>query len=112
VSALASSPFDTEGDDVGDVPLGDLPPLDTGGFDVPGFATPVPELSGSVPPGGLAEAASATDSEAIPAALLIAILLLSPLFGVASTRLADNVLAATSNSCPSGLDEPRPRPRP
>lgn len=112
VSALASAPFDTEGGDSGDVPIGgDLPAFDTGGFETPAFSTPLPELPESTPADGLGEAASAVASGAIPAALIIAILLLSPLFGVASTRLADNVLAGTSSSCPSGLDEPPPRSR-
>jgi hypothetical protein len=31
--------------------------------------------------------------------------------GIATTRLADNVLAPVSTSCPSGLDKPPAPPR-
>jgi hypothetical protein len=112
VSALASSPFDTEGGDTGDLPLdGGLPPFDVGELGDPGFSTPLPEISEGSQPVGLGDTAAAAASGAIPAGLIILVLLLSPFFGVASTRLADNVLAGTSSSCPSGLDEPPPRTR-
>ena len=111
VSALASSPFGTEGGDGGEVPIDGLPPFDVGDLGTPGFSTPLPELPQSTPAGGLGETAAAAASGAIPAGLIILLLLVSPLFGVASTRLADNVLAGTSSSCPSGLDEPPPRTR-
>ena len=112
VSALASSPFGTEGGDGGDLPLdGGLPPFDVGELGDPGFSTPLPEISEGSQPGGLGETAAAAASGAIPAGLIFLVLLLSPFFGVASTRLADNVLAGTSSSCPSGLDEPPPRTR-
>lgn len=110
VSALASGPFDADAGDGGDVSLdGGLPPFDVGGVGDPGFSTPLPELPGTTPGGDLGETIGSVASAGIPAGLIILLLLLSPLFGVASTRLADNVLAGTSSSCPSGLDEPPPR---
>ncbi len=111
VSALASAPFGTE-ELPSDLPLGDLPSFDLGSVPSPGFQTPVPQLPEGDAPVDLGAAASAAAGAAIPAGVIILIILVSPLFGVASTRLADNVLAASSSSCPSGLDEPPPNPRP
>ena len=48
---------------------------------------------------------------AIPALLVLGALLLSPLFGMGSTKLADNVLAPVSTSCPTGQDEAAPPAR-
>jgi hypothetical protein len=112
VSALASSPFDVDGDLPADLGGGDLGSFDTGGL-LPEFGTDLPELPPPVTPteGGNGDLASATAGAAIPALLLACILLASPLFGVATTRLADNVLATTSSSCPTGLDKPPPAPR-
>ena len=45
---------------------------------------------------------------ALPAFLVLAALLLSPLFGLGSTKLADNVLAPVSHSCPTGQDRATP----
>ncbi|MGK2948224.1 MAG: hypothetical protein ACSLFP_06600, partial [Acidimicrobiales bacterium] len=45
-------------------------------------------------------------SGALPALLVALVLLASPLFGLGSTRLADNVLAPVSTSCPTGADQP------
>jgi hypothetical protein len=112
VTALASAPFDVEdlggGTDLGgSFDGGSFPPL---GESV-GFDTPVPEI----PERGGADLGGATDTAVTTAAtagLLLLLLLLSPLFGVASTRLADNVLMATATSCPSGLDQPPAPPRP
>jgi hypothetical protein len=108
VTALASPPFD-----INDLPSadlvssgGDLPSFDAGTLGSPGFATPTPQIPEAAGPGGFGEAAAALAGSAIPAALLIILLLASPLFGVASTRLADNVLAPVATSCPQGLDEP------
>jgi hypothetical protein len=116
VSALASAPFAT--DDLTpstDLPVGDTLPS----FEVPGgtstdFTTPLPNLPASPSKSGsssLGETARAVASGALPAGLLILLLLASPLLGLASTRLADNVLAPVSTSCPSGLDEPPSPPR-
>lgn len=108
VTALASPPFDTADlPSGGDGSTADLPTFDAGGLGAPGFATPTPRLPESpTDPGSLAETASAIAGGAIPAALLVLLLLASPLFGVASTRLADNVLAPVATSCPQGLDQP------
>jgi hypothetical protein len=111
VTALASAPFDTEdlggGADLGSGSFdGGLPPLgDTVGFDTPVPTIPRP----SADLGGTGNAALST---AATAGLLIGLLLLSPLFGLGSTRLADNVLRATATSCPSGLDQPPTPSRP
>jgi hypothetical protein len=71
----------------------------------PGFATPTPEIQ-SLDDDGLldGEQASAGLSGALPALLVALALLLSPFFGLASTKLADNVLAPVSHSCPTGHD--------
>jgi hypothetical protein len=112
VSSLASPPFEVP-------PLGDLPdlPTDPGTFDPgtagdlgsPSFETPVPNLppAGGGGPGAIPGPASALDG-ALPAFLVLAALVLSPLFGLGSTKLADNVLAPVSSSCPSGHDKPPP----
>ena len=47
----------------------------------------------------------------MPAILVALALLASPLFGLGSSRLADNVLAPVSTSCPIGLDKPPAPPR-
>jgi hypothetical protein len=113
VTALATPPFP-----VVDIPLADIVPLDPGAtvpgstsLGDPGFSTPVPAIpSSSAGKGGSAdgEDASAVLDGALPAALVALALLLSPLFGLGSTRLADNVLAPVSNSCPTGHDKPPP----
>jgi hypothetical protein len=110
VTALASAPFDS--DDLGGADLGTgsfdgaLPPLGDG----VGFDTPVPTIPKG--PSDLGDAGKAALSTAATAGLLVGLLLLSPLFGLASTRLADNVLQATATSCPSGLDQPPTPSRP
>jgi hypothetical protein len=112
VSSLATPPFD-----VPDFPLPTDLPLDPGTIDpgtsdftAPEFGTPLPEI----PPadedsalGDVEEAGSPFDG-AIPALLVLAALALSPLFGLGSTRLADNVLAPVSTGCPTGHDKPPP----
>lgn len=113
VTALASAPFDIEdpgggldgGFDPGSFD-GGLPPLGDG-ID---FETPTPGLP--VGPGGLGDPEPTAASTVATAGILLLVLLLSPLFGVASTRLADNVLLATTTSCPSGLDQPPAPSRP
>jgi hypothetical protein len=115
VSSLATPPFPAI-----DVPL---PPTDPGTFDPgssielgdPGFATPPAPLPTPDQPGSstgpLTEPISNALDGAVPAILVALALLASPLFGFASTRLADNVLAPVSTSCPIGLDKPQAPPR-
>ena len=108
VSALASPPFDVP-------PMPDIavPPIDAGAFDAgggdfaaPSFETPAPKLpEGTGGLGPLQEASSPLDG-ALPAFLVLAAVVLSPLFGMGSTKLADNVLAPVSTSCPTGHDRP------
>ncbi len=116
VSSLAGPPFP---DFVVDVP--DLaPPAGTPSFgDVgsggvaPDFATPTPALptpsgSGS---GIAAESAASVLSGAVPALMVVLALFAAPLFGLGSSRLADNVLAPAGVPCPIGLDQPPAPPR-
>lgn len=116
VSALATPPFDSfELPDSGPLPSQDLPLLPEWEtvLDDPGFDTAVPPLpavtSGSAGGAGpfttpISNAAGA----AVPAILMALALLVSPLFGVGSSRLADHVLAPVSTSCPTGHDLPQP----
>lgn len=113
VSTLATPPFPSM-----DVPLSDPFASTPGSFEPgittpgsPGFATPLPALpsaaasdGGSGGIGGIEEIASHFDG-ALSAALVLMAILLSPLFGVGSTKLADNVLAPVSTSCPTGHDK-------
>lgn len=113
VSALATPPFPAF-----DFPIGDLP-LDTAAFDpgtvpglgAPGFSTPTAPLPA---PAARPDDSTTTDTDpvsssfagALPAALVALALLMSPLFGIGSARLADSVLAPAAAPCPIGLDEP------
>jgi hypothetical protein len=112
VSALAAPPFDIPPfPDVTPPPVGggSFDPGTTGDLASPAFETPVPELpTGPASDGGGLLPADATSpfDGALPAFLVLGVLLLSPLFGLGSTRLADNVLAPVSNRCPTGQDRP------
>jgi hypothetical protein len=119
VSALATPPFPAMDaglpSDLGpaDLPLGPGASLDLGS---PGFSTPtapLPALAGTIGPSGgpATEPVSAALDGAVPAILVALALLASPLFGLGSSRLADNVLAPISTSCPTGLDQPPAPPR-
>ena len=115
VRALATPPFPEL-----DVPLTPVDPLpfDPGGaveLGDPGFSTPpapLPDPPGSpTSPLGPTESASDDLVDAVPGVLVALALLASPLFGLGSSRLADNVLAPVSTSCPTGLDKPQAPPR-
>jgi hypothetical protein len=112
VSALAAPPFDSDLGG-GDVDFGELPSFTDGGADFgsPGFVTPIPDVDGSDGTGDLGGAISAIASGAIPAILLLLLVAGAGFMGIATTRLADNVLAPVSTSCPSGLDKPPAPPR-
>jgi hypothetical protein len=113
VTALATPPF----------PVVDIPPISSAAFDPgvtvpgtaslgdPGFTTPAPSISsgGGGGAGAAGEEASAVLGGALPAALVALALLLSPLFGLGGTRLADSVLAPVSHSCPTGQDRSPPK---
>ena len=111
VTALASPPFPEL-----EVPEIDVAPIDPGitvpgssSLGDPGFSTPTPDTAGGGAGEIDGEQASATAlGGAIPALLFVAALLASPLFGLGSTRLADNVLAPVTSSCPTGQDKPPP----
>lgn len=115
VTSLATPPFPAF--DVGTfVPSVDPLPMDSsppaGDFAAPDFTTPLPDL----PPTGqppadtplLGDAVASILGGALPALLVALALLTAPLFGLGSTRLADNVLAPVSASCPTGADLPPP----
>lgn len=109
VTAVAAPPF----------PAPELPPLDLPGVDPgvtvpgtsslaePGFTTPTPSLPRAGDDPTDISSSTALDG-AIPALLVALALLASPLFGMGSTKLADNVLAPVSTRCPTGHDRPPP----
>jgi hypothetical protein len=117
VSALATSPFG--GDNGGDTggTSGDLGTGDFGDgatFNPDDFTTPLPVLpapGGTQQAAGLGTTTNAADSEAVPYGVLLLLLLAAPFLGLGSSRLADNVLAPVTTSCPSGLDQPPTTPR-
>jgi hypothetical protein len=115
VSALATPPFPF--DDLPLVPVDPLP-FDPGGapeLGDPGFSTPAAPLpappSSPTSPVGPIDPASNALGDAVPAMLVAIALLAAPLFGIGSSKLADNVLAPVSTSCPIGLDKPQPPSR-
>ncbi len=115
VTVLATPPFEIPPlPDLPDVPIDPvLTPPPGGDFTPPGFETPLPEVpveQGGLGPSGPGDPQAASNplGGAIPALLVLGALLLSPLFGVGSTRLADDVLAPVSTSCPTGHDQPPP----
>jgi hypothetical protein len=113
VSALASPPFGSD-DLGGEVDLGGGSDFGDGGFVDPGFSTPIPELPGPSTGGGpveLGDAVNALASGAIPAILFLGVLAGAAIVSIGTTRLADNVLAPVSNSCPTGRDQPPAPPR-
>jgi hypothetical protein len=88
--------------------VGTSPSFSGGG---PGFSTPVPQVprAGSRGAGGdsttlSTSPTSALLSGAVPAFLILALVMGAPLFATGTSRLADNVLAPTDRSCPYGLD--------
>ena len=82
-----------------DIPIGSVTDLPA-----PGFSTPVPALA---PPssGGLGEVLPLSAlGRALPAMLVVLLLLSAPLWAAASRRLADSALAEGASGCPEGLD--------
>jgi hypothetical protein len=123
VTALASPPFPTfDAPALPPLPPVEVPPLGDGApaLGDPGFSTsvaPIPSGTGAPSTAGGGSAMPAEPianalSGAVPAILVALALLASPLFGLGSSRLADNVLAASSAACPLGLDEPPSPGRP
>jgi hypothetical protein len=118
VSSLATPPFPMLDFAVPDLLTdgGAFDPGATASFGGGGFTTPAAPL----PAPAVSDAAGDPDTEpvsntlagAVPAILVALALLASPLFGLGSARLADNVLAAASTACPNGLDQPPAPPRP
>jgi hypothetical protein len=109
VTSLATPPFPEFEVPSIDVPLPDqgVTVPGTSSLGDPGFTTPTPAIAAAAPGGDASgEGASADLSGALPAALVAFALVLSPLFGLGSTKLADNVLAPVSTSCPTGHDRP------
>lgn len=73
----------------------------------PGFSTPTPTLPASATPTSpIGDTGGGFAGAGIGVLAAFAILLTTPLWGIGSTKLADNVLAAASSACPDGLDQP------
>ena len=98
-----------------DVPVmgGDVPASSSGSGSSPGgaFETATPDLPPAAPGQAVASAPASSGrglplGDAIPALLVLAVLLGSPFLAAGSGRLADNALAASVSSCPEGLDAP------
>ena len=114
VTAEATPAFEFDAGDFGDVGSVDVGSTSgsTGGTGSTGdFETATPELP--APPGAQASPsvpASASGlfplGDAIPALVVLGVLLGSPFFAAGSRRLADNTLAAVGSACPEGLDLP------
>jgi hypothetical protein len=115
VSALASAPFDSEAGSDGGVDLGsgsDLGSFGDGGSFDPGFSTPIIEPQrGSNGPRGLGATLEAVASRAVPGTGIALLILGAACLTLLTRRFADDVLAASSTSCPSGLDQPPAPPR-
>jgi len=122
VMSLASPPFpefvtdgptDVGSDDAGGVVGG-------GDFDGPAFESPIPDLPEVAPGDGagqdgggfVPEDVASVFSGAVPALLVLLTMLGAPVFGIGSSRLADNVLAPVGTSCPLGLEQPPSTSRP
>ena len=112
VSSLATPPFPAL-----DIPIAELPAtasFDPGSSSLGGsaFSTPAAPLP-AAPEATVddlsTEPAAHGFEGAVPAILVALALLASPLFGMGSTRLADNVLAPAAAPCPLGLDQPTAR---
>ena len=120
VSSLATPPFPSLDFPLPDLPSGLFPfgPGSPGLPGAPGFSTPTALLPTPSPAAAdsstspLTEPVSTLISGALPAMLVALALLASPLFGLGSARLADNVLAPVTTSCPIGLDQPPAPSRP
>jgi hypothetical protein len=115
VSSLATPPFPAIDVPLPEIPAPPAPSAFDAGFTTPpsdGFTTPTPDLPAPDAQGDEALApiddVTSPFEHALPAGLVVAALLLSPLFGAASTKLADDVLAPVSTGCPTGHDTPPP----
>jgi hypothetical protein len=79
----------------------------------PGFSAPLPDLPAGASTGDGGgptidgKPIGSLVSNAIPAALIVMMVLASPFFAAGSGKLADNVLSEVSSGCPEGLDKPR-----
>lgn len=116
VSALATPPFPAF--EAPPLPPDTAPPATDGSVPSlgdPGFATtpapiptpaPGPTVSGPGP--GVHTPISNAFATAVPAGLIVLALFAAPLFGLGSSRLADNVLAPATAGCPHGLDRSPP----
>ena len=77
-----------------------------------GFTTPEPAL-GAGPVGSTGDSSPISLlGRALPAALVVLLLLSAPLWAAGSRRLADAALADSGATCPDGLDRPGPPPAP
>ena len=114
--STASTPafvFDEAAVDI-DIPVigGDLPTTSGGGSSPTGdFETATPDLPPATPGQAVTSAPASSGrglpfGDAIPALLVLGVMLGAPFFAAGSRRLADNALATSLSSCPEGLDVP------
>jgi hypothetical protein len=113
VDATASPPFTAPAfsPSTGGGSTGSTGSTGSSGGTTPGFSTPAPGLTS--PGGGSPTLGDASPisflGDAVPVWAAILLLLSMPLWGVASSKLADNTLAAAgASSCPEGLDSRDP----
>jgi hypothetical protein len=113
VSSLATPPFPQMDLPITDLPLGSASfdpgtsSLGGSGFSTP--AAPLPPAPAAAVDDLATEPVASSFAGAVPAILVALALLASPLFGIGSARLADDVLAPFSAPCPLGLDQPTGR---
>lgn len=116
VRAAATAPFEPLDVSFTPAPLGagqgaDGPLAGGPGLPVPAFTTPVPSLGAGA--GGSLGATSPVSAlgRALPAVLVVLLLLSAPLWAAGARRLADAALADDAGRCPDGLDGPAPPER-
>ena len=111
VKAAATGPFEPldvplpPAADLGTGALGELPAGLGPSPPAAGFSTPAPTLP---PPGNTGTTAAALSAlgRALPAVLVLLLVLSAPLWAGGSRRLADAVLAGGATRCPDGADRP------
>jgi hypothetical protein len=114
VAAKATPAFVFEAPDIdisSPLPSGSTGVGSSGGTANGDFETATPELPSPAESPSLQGSPTSSGSlfplgDAVPALLVLGVLLGSPFFAAGSRRLADNTLAAAGSACPEGLDLP------
>lgn len=113
VRAVATAPFEPV--DVSFTPPSlppgrgvDAPLAGVGEVAAPGFTTPSPSLAAGARGGPGGSSPLSALGRALPAVLIVALLLSAPLWAVGSRRLAAAALADGGSGCPDGPDPPSP----